>query len=174
MTNTLYELDYNLRQLDSLLSASQDEETLEILEDAKKVLLQNIEESAVEILTYNSDCLARAKHLKEEADRLERKAKALEKRSEFLKNLLKIHMQNTNQDKATFGIYDVALAKTPDKVVLTTDVEQWLPDDLCKITRTPDKTAIKNRMTDGKLTVTVDGKEIELAHLESSQTIRIK
>lgn len=174
MTNTLYELDYNLRQIDSLLSASQDEETLEILEDAKKVLIQDIEESAVDILTYISDCNARAKHLKEEANRLERKAKALEKRSDFLKNLLKVHMQSTNQEKATYGIYDVALVKTPDKVVLTDDVEQWLPDDLCKITRAPDKTAIKNRITDGKLVVTVDGKEIELAHLESSQTIRIK
>lgn len=174
MTNTLYELDYNLRQIDSLLTASQDEETLEILEDAKKVLLQDIEEKAVDILTYNSDCLARAKHLKEEADRLTRKAKSLEKRSEFLKSLLKFHLQSTNQDKATFGIYDVALAKTPDKVVLTDDVEQLLPDDLCKIIRTPDKTAIKSRMTDGKLTATIDGKEIELAHLESGTTIRIK
>lgn len=174
MTNTLYELDFNLRQIDSLLSASQDEETLEILEDAKKVLLQDLEEKAVDILTYNSDCIARAKHLKEEADRLTRKAKALEKRSDFLKNLLKFHMQTTNQNKATFGIYDVTLAKTPDKVVLTDDAEQWMPDNLCKITRTADKTAIKNSMVDGKLTVNIDGKEIELAHLESGTTVRIK
>lgn len=171
---TLYELDYNLRQLDALMTASQDETTLEILEDAKKILLQDIEEKAVDILTYMSDCSARAKHLKDEAERITNKAKALEKRAEFLKNLLKTHLQTTGQTKATYGNYDVALAKTPVKVVLTDDAEQLLPDDLCRITRTPDKTAIKEKMTDGKLIANIDGKEIELAHLETSETIRIK
>ena len=52
---TLYELDYNLRQIDSLLTASQNPETLEILDDAKKVLLHDIEEKAVDILTYLGD-----------------------------------------------------------------------------------------------------------------------
>lgn len=171
---TLYELDYNLRQLDALMTASQDETTLEILEDAKKILLQDIEEKAVDILTYMSDCSARAKHLKDEAERITNKAKALEKRAEFLKNLLKTHLQATGQTKATYGTYDVTLAKTPVKVVLTDDAEQLLPDDLCRITRTPDKTAIKEKMTDGKLIANIDGKEIELAHLETSETIRIK
>lgn len=171
---TLYELDYNLRQLDALMTASQDETTLEILEDAKKILLQDIEEKAVDILTYMSDCSARAKHLKDEAERITNKAKALEKRAEFLKNLLKTHLQATGQTKATYGTYDVTLAKTPVKVVLTDDAEQLLPDSLCKIVRTPDKTAIKENMTDGKLIANIDGKEIELAHLETSETIRIK
>lgn len=171
---TLYELDYNLRQLDALMTASQDETTLEILEDAKKILLQDIEEKAVDILTYMSDCSARAKHLKDEAERITNKAKALEKRAEFLKNLLKTHLQATGQTKATYGTYDVTLAKTPVKVVLTDDAEQLLPDSLCKIVRTPDKTAIKEKMTDGKLIANIDGKEIELAHLETSETIRIK
>ena len=142
---TLYELDYNLRQLDALMTASQDETTLEILEDAKKILLQDIEEKAVDILTYMSDCSARAKHLKDEAERITNKAKALEKRAEFLKNLLKTHLQATGQTKATYGTYDVTLAKTPVKVVLTDDAEQLLPDSLCKIVRTPDKTAIKEK-----------------------------
>lgn len=171
---TLYELDYNLRSLDALMTASQDESTLDILEDAKKVLIQDIEEKAVDILTYISDCTARANHLKDEAERITNKAKALEKRADFLKNLLKTHLQATGQQKATFGTYDISLAKTPVKVVLTDDAEQLLPDDLCKITRTPDKTAIKEKMTDGKLVATIDGQEIELAHLETSETIRIK
>lgn len=171
---TLYELDYNLRQLDSLLTATQDESTLEILDDAKKVLLQNIEEKAVDILTYISDCDARAKHLKEESARIANKAKALEKRTAFLKNLLLYHMQTTNQKKATYGTYDVTLSKTPDKVVLTNGEEQWLPDELCTVTRTPNKTAIKQHMIDGKLIANIDGQEIELAHLESTETIRIR
>lgn len=171
---TLYELDYNLRQIDSLLTASQNPETLEILDDAKKVLLHDIEEKAVDILTYLGDCKARAKHLKDEAARIDKKAKALERRAEFLKGLIKQHLQATNQDKATYGTYDVTLAKTPDRVVIDQGEEQWLPDDLCTVTRTPDKAAIKERMVDGKLTAVVDGKEITLAHLESDETIRIK
>lgn len=171
---TLYELDYNLRQIDALLSESQDEETLEILEETKQVLLPQIEERASDILTYIGDCTSRAKHLKEESARIAKKSKALEKRAEFLRNLIKYHMQTTNQDEATYGIYDVSLAKTPDKVVINAGEENWLPDELCVITRTPNKTAIKERMIDGKLTVVIDGKEIELAHTESDQTIRIK
>ena len=174
MNRTLYELDYNLRQLDSLLTASQDPETMEILEDARKILIQDIEEKAVDILTYVGDCQSRAKHLKEEAVRMATKAKALEKRVDFLKGLIKQHLQATKQTKATYGTYDVTLAKTPDKVVVDQGEEQWLPDDLCTITRVPDKAAIKNRMTDGKLTAVIDGKTITLAHLESDETIRIK
>lgn len=171
---TLYELDYNLRLLDSVMDEAQDEESLQILEEAKQTLLQDIEEKAVTILTYISDCQARAKHLKDEAARITKKAKALERRAEWLKNLLKTHLQQTNQDKATYGTYDVSLAKTPARVVIHQGEEQWLPDELCVITRTPDKTAIKARMEDGKLTTVVDGKTIELAHLETDQTIRIK
>lgn len=171
---TLYELDYNLRQLDSVMDQAQDEESLQILEDTKETLLQEVEEKAVTILTYIGDCQARAKHLKEEAARITKKAKALESRADWLKNLIKTHLQQTNQEKATYGTYDVSLAKTPVRVVIHQGEEQWLPDELCVITRTPDKMAIKAHMEDGKLTTIVDGKTIELAHLESDQTIRIK
>ena len=171
---TLYELDYNLRQIDSLITAAQDEESLDILEDAKKVLLQDIDEKAVDILTYMSDCTARAKHLKEEAIRLAKKSKALENRADWLKDLIKTHMQSTKQEKATYGTYDVSLAKTPDKVVLNNGEEQWIPDELCTITRVPNKTEIKKHMINGKLIANIDGQDIELAHLESDTTIRIK
>lgn len=170
---TLYELDYNLRQLDALLSESQDEETLEILEETKKVLLPQIEERASDILTYISDCTSRAKHLKEEAARITKKSKSLEKRADFLKGIIKQHMVDTKQKNATYGIYDVTLAKTPDRVVLADDATALLPDHLCTVTRTPSKEAIKALMKDGKFTVTIDGHEVELAHLESNETIRI-
>lgn len=171
---TLYELDYNLRQIDALLSESQDEETLEILESARATLLPQIEERASDILTYISDCTSRAKHLKEESARIAKKSKSLEKRAEFLTGLLKQHMQATNQKKATYGTYDVTLAKTPPRLVINTGDERWLPDELCTITRTPNKTAIKEIMNGDKLVVQVDGKFIEVAHLETDTSIRIK
>lgn len=171
---TLYELDYNLRQLDALLSESQDEETMEILEETKKVLLPQIEERASDILTYISDCTSRAKHLKEEAARITKKSKSLEKRADFLKGIIKQHMVDTKQKKATYGIYDVTLAKTPDKLVIHAGEECWLPDELCTVTRTPNKEAIKECMSGDKFVVHVDGKDITVAHLESDQTIRIR
>lgn len=177
MTTTLYELDYNLRQIDSLISSCQDEESLEILDDAKKVLLQDIEEKAVDILTYIGDCKARAAHLKTEAERIAKKVKALNKREEFLKNLLKYHMQTTGQDKTTWGTYDVTLAKTPDKLIVNESESVLFPPHLMVVHQFPDKTAIKAMMKaqgKDKLTVEIDGHEIELAHLESDETIRIK
>ena len=119
-----------------------------------------------------SDCEAKAEHLLAESKRIAKKAKILTARRDFLKNLIVEHLKQKNARTADYGTFTVTLAKTPDKVVI--DDEQWLPDDLCTITRTPSKTAIKDRMTDGKLVVTVDGREIELAHLESTESLRIK
>jgi len=171
---TLYELDYNLRQLDSVLSEAQDEETCQILESARTVLESQIEDKAVTILTYMSDCEARAEHLLAEAKRLTKKAKNLTVRRDFLKKLMVEHMRQKELPTAEYGTYTVTLTKTPARMVINDGEEQWLPDELCTITRTPNKTAIKNMMNGDKFVVQVDGKFIEVAHLETSETIRIK
>lgn len=171
---TLYELDYNLRQLDSVLSEAQDEETCAILEETRKTILDEIEEKAVTILTYMSDCEARAEHLMAESKRLAKKAKNLTVRRDFLKGLITEHLKQNNRSTAEYGTYTVTLAKTPARVVIADDAVALLPNHLCTITRTPSKEAIKALMTDGKFSVTIDGREVELAHLESSETIRIK
>lgn len=174
MSLTLYELDYNLRQLDSVLSEAQDEETCAILEETREVLLKEIEEKAVTILTYMSDCEAHAEHLMNESKRIAKKAKNLTARRDFLKSLITEHLKSQGASTREFGTYTVTLAKTPDRVVLTDDATALLPDHLCTITRTPSKSAIKELMKDGKFCVTIDGRDVELAHLESSETIRIK
>lgn len=171
---TLYELDYNLRQLDSVLSEAQDEETCEILEETRKVILDEIEEKAVTILTYMSDCEARAEHLMAESKRLAKKAKNLTVRRDFLKRLITEHLKSNNRSTAEYGTYTVSLTKTPDRLVINPGEERWLPDEVCTITRTPNKTMIKELMNGDTYTVTVDGKPIEVAHLESSETIRIR
>lgn len=171
---TLYELDYNLRQLDSVLSEAQDEETCQILQETRNTLLAEIEDKAVTILTYMSDCEARAEHLMEESKRMAKKAKILTARRDFLKNLITEHLKANNRSTADYGTFTVTLAKTPARVVINQGEEQWLPDDLCTITRTPNKTAIKEHMDGNTYTVMVDGKPIEVAHLESDTSIRIK
>lgn len=171
---TLYELDFNLRQLDSVLSEAQDEETCQILEETRKTILDEIEEKAVTILTYMSDCEARANHLAEESKRLAKKAKNLTVRRDFLKRLIVDHLKSKNVSTAEYGTYTVSLVKTPDRVVVNPGEEQWLPDECCTITRTPNKTMIKEFMNGNTYTVMVDGKPIEVAHLESGETLRIR
>jgi hypothetical protein len=174
MTNSLYELDYNLRLLDSVLAEAQDEETCEILEETRKTILDEIEEKAVTILTYMSDCEARAEHLMNESKRLAKKAKNLTVRRDFLKNLITYHLKEKNLSTVEYGTFTVTLSKTPARVVINSGEEQWLPDELCTITRTPNKTAIKEHMDGNAYTVIVDGKPVEVAHLETSETIRIR
>lgn len=177
MTTTLYELDFNLRQIDSLLSACQDEETMEILDEAKKVLLQDMDEKMVDIITYMQDCQAKIDRFKQEIERLTKKSQAINKRKEFLKKLIIEHMQATKQTKAEYGTFDVTLAKTPDKLVVNESESVLFPQHLMVTQQFPDKAAIKAMLKaqgKDKLTVEIDGKEIELAHLETSQTIRIK
>lgn len=177
MTTTLYELDFNLRQIDSLLSACQDEETMEILDEAKKVLLQDMDEKMVDIITYMQDCQAKIDRFKQEIERLTKKSQAINKRKEFLKKLIIEHMQATKQNKAEYGTFDVTLAKTPDKLVVNESESVLFPQHLMVTHQFPDKAAIKAMMKaqgKDKLTVEIDGKEIELAHLETSSTIRIK
>lgn len=174
MSTTLYELDYSLRLIDSLLSESQDEETTEILESAREQLVPQIEEKGLDIVTYIKDCANREEYLKKEAIRIAKKAKNLAVRQKFLKQLMIDHLKRTDRLSADYGTFTVALAKTPEKVVINEGEERWLPTDLCVVTRTPDKQAIKNAMVDGKLTVNIDGHDLVLAHLESDVTIRIK
>lgn len=174
---TLYELDYNLRQLDAMLDAAQDEETMEILESTKDSLMPEIETKMVDIITYIGDCAAKEERLKNEIGRLTRKTKALAKRRAFLKRLIIDHMKYTKQTKAEYGTYDVTLSKTPDKLVVNESESVLFPPHLMVVHQFPDKTAIKAMMKaqgKDKLTVEIDGHEIELAHLESDATIRIK
>lgn len=171
---TLYELDYNLRAIDAMLSEAQDEETSEILESVKQQLIPELEEKALDIITYIKDCANKEEYLKKEANRIAKKAKNLTVRREFLKKLLIDHLKRTDRSVADYGTFTISLAKTPDKVVINPGEEQWLPDDMCVVTRTPDKQAIKSAMVDGKLVANIDGHDVELAHMESDTTIRIK
>lgn len=176
MTEKLWEMNNQMMAIDSLLSENTDPETQEILESAKEQLSQDIESKMENILAYISECKARVDYLKKEEDRIAVKRKGIEKRIDWLKNLVFGQMKMTNRQRAEYGTWNVTVCKIPDKIVLTDDAEQWLPDNLCRISRIPNKTAIKDAMGDSKeLKVVVDGREIVVANIESGQqTIRIK
>lgn len=176
MSDTLWDMNNQMVAIDSLLSENTDPETQEILESAKEQLCQDIESKMENILGYIAECKARVDYLKKEEERIAVKRKGIEKRIDWLRNLVFGQMKSTNRQKAEYGTWNITVCKMPDKVVLTDDAEQWLPDNLCKITRTPDKKAIKDAMGNEKFyMVQVDGRNVMLATVESGQeTIRIK
>lgn len=172
----LWEMNQQMMAIDSLLSENTDPETLEILESAKEQLCQDIEDKMENILGYIAECKARVEYYKTEEERIANKRKGIEKRIDWLKGLVYSQMKSTNRQKAEYGTYNVSVVKTPDKVVVSDDAVEFLPDDLCRITRTPNKTAIKEKIgEDGVYKINVDGHEVVLASVQSgNETVRIR
>lgn len=168
----LYDLQENLINIDNIIESNTDAETMEILESAKEQILAEIGDKMENICEFIKECNAKVAFYKEEEKRIAAKRKILENKVEYLKGLMFGQMKLQNQTKAEYGTYTLSIAKTPEKVII--DDEMWLPDTMCNITKTPNKTAIKETMVDGKFVVNIDGKEIQVAHTESGETIRIK
>lgn len=168
----LYELQDQLVAIDDILEANTDIETQEILESAKEEILNAIDGKVENILGFMADCKAKAEQLKTEEERLAKKRKALENKAEYLKNMVYYFMKSTNQQKADFGTYSCTIAKTTPKIII--DDEHLIPAEFIKTTITVDKTALKQKMVDGKYIVTFDGVETQVAHTEESESLRIK
>lgn len=172
----LYEMTDQLLAIDNLLAEMTDPDTNEILQDARAQLLADIDEKCENILEYISHCKARMDYYKAEEERIAQKRKVLDKRVEYLKSMIMMSMKGTGKNKMDCGTYSVSIAKTPAKVVLTDDGDKFLPDEYCTITRTPNKTVIKEAMgSDKELRITFDGRELVLARLdESGESLRIR
>lgn len=168
----LYDEIEQLKTIDDMLEQMTDPETQEILSSAQDVLANETIETAENYLKYMDELKAKITYLKEQADRITKKARSAQKRYDWLKQAIEYYLRATGQNKQEIGTYTVSIRKNPPKVVI--DDEQWLPDDYCSIVRTADKTKIKDAMTDGKLVLTVDGREIQVAHTEQSESITIK
>lgn len=168
----LYEAMEQLKAIDELLEQMTDPETQEILSSAQEALANETVETAENYLKYMDELKAKIAYLKEQADRITKKARTAQKRYDWLKQAMEYYLRSTGENKKEIGTYTISIRKNPAKVII--DDEQWLPDAYCTITRTADKTKIKESMADGKLIVTVDGHEIQVAHTEQSETIAIK
>ena len=168
----LYEAMEQLKAIDELLEQMTDPETQEILSSAQEALANETAETAENYLKYMDELKAKIAYLKEQADRITQKARTAQKRYDWLKQAMEYYLRSTGENKKEIGTYTISIRKNPPKVII--DDEQWLPDDYYNIVRTADKTKIKEAMTDGKLVLTVDGKEIQAAHLEQSESISIK
>lgn len=168
----LYELQDQLVAIDNILESNTNPDTQDILESAREELLQAIDGKVENILNFMSDCKAKAEQLKAEEERLCKKRKALENKSEYLKNMIYWLMKSNNQQKAEYGTYSCTIARTTPKVII--DDENLLPAQFIKTTISVDKVALKSAMTDGKYVVSFDGVETQVAHTEENDCLRIK
>lgn len=165
----LYELQDQLVAIDNILADNTDPETEEILASAKNQILEQIDGKIENILSYINDCQTRAAQLREEAARLSKKRGSLDKKVEYLKNLICSVMKSNDVKRAEYGTYTVSVAKTPGRVVLDACDDAFLTK-YKRISWDIDKTLLKQDMVNGKLIV--DGKQ--LAHLEEGESIRIR
>lgn len=168
----LYDLQSQLVAIDDILENNTDQETQEILESAREELLQAVDNKIENILNFMADCKGKVEQLKAEEERIYKKRKALENKTEYLKNMVFWFMKSNNQQKAEFGTYNCTIAKTTPKIVI--DDEHLIPAEFIKTTISVDKTALKQKMTDGKYIITFDGVETQVAHTEESECLRIK
>lgn len=170
----LYEYQQQLLNIDTILENNTNQETQEILESAREELLKEIDGKVESLCEFISDLKARCEQLKQEEERLHQKRKVLENKTEYIKNMVMYFMKTNNKTKETFGNWDITIAKTAGKVVLDIDDED-IPMQYKNIAYTVNKTAIKQNMADGKLVVALDdGSQVQLAHLEESESLRIK
>lgn len=171
----LYELQEQLVQIDNILESNTNPETDEILESAKEQLLAEIDGNMENILNYISDCKAKADQLKAEEERLYKKRKAVERKIAYLKGLVFGQLKLSGENKSEYGTWAVSITKTPARVVLDACDDNF-PEKYKKYSWDIDKTALKNDMENDKLVIfdVASGKEIQLAHLESGETLRIK
>lgn len=165
----LYELQDQLVAIDEILAKNTDEETQEILESAKDEIITAIDGKIENILNYIADCKAKADQLRVETVRLVAKRTSLDKKADYLKNMLMWYMKSIDKKKESFGNWDITIAKTAGKVVLDACDDDF-PEKYKKYSWDIDKTALKNEMVDGQLII--DGKK--LAHIEQSDSLRIK
>lgn len=170
----LYEYQEQLVNIDTILENNTDPETQEILESAREELLKEIDGKVENLCDFISDLKARCDQLKQEEERLYKKRKVLENKAEYIRNIVMFFMKSNNKVKETFGNWDITIAKTAGRVVLDLDDDN-IPMQYKNVAYTVNKTAIKQNMADGKLVVALDdGSQVQVAHMEESESLRIR
>lgn len=172
----LYEITETLKNIDSVLESATDAETMEILESARESVLESADNKIENILEFIADCNAQVAKLDERLKVLAQKKKTLESKSKYLKSLVFAFMKDNNIQKETYGDYTCTVAKNPAKVVMTdvATAEQFLPREFLRVKTEFDLTAIKQAMFEDRLIIDVNGEQVEIAHLEQGESLKIK
>lgn len=161
----LYELTSDILELQDMLENELDDEQmlLDTLEGVQWEYEFKLEQYAKVIRNLEADVNA----IKTEVKRLTDKRRVLEGNIDRLKKYMFDSMKATNTPKVKGTVLTVAIQKNGGKLPIILDVDtSELPDDLVKITESPDLEAI------GKM---LDAGESPLAHYgERGESLRIK
>ena len=141
---------------------------LDVPLDEKATTLALLEESIEQkgkaigavLQSFDAQELALKAHL---AD-VQAKVKAIQNHRDRLKAYLKENMENCGIQKIESPFFVISLQKSPESVVV--DDEARIPDDYCKVTRSVDKSLVKQALKDGY--------DIPGCHLEAGTHIRIR
>lgn len=172
--NKVYELQEQLIRIDAILAENTDEETGEILEQAREQVLQEIGNNFEYVLDYIDDVKGKIEQIDNNIKRLQNRKKSIVNYVDFLKGLIFDQLKLQGIDKVEYGTWVVGTRKNTPKVVLDEASLRFLPYKYVKITYEPIKSLIKEDMTDGVFKVNVYGQDVEIAHLEQSESLVIK
>lgn len=150
---TLFNHAEEFKALNELLKTDEfNEETGEIInnDEAIKQLFEELALGLGDKLNnsqrYIIDTLSQADTLKSEAKRLNERAKVLANKADRVKGLMKDAIIATGVSKLKTDLFNFSIRVS--KSVQVTDVEE-LPREYVKMTRTANKTAIKEAILDG-------------------------
>ena len=156
---TIYELTGATAQLYELLSSGEiDEQTFNDTLEAMGVD-DKIDGCVKVIKQLEADRVS----LKEEAERLTKRAKAVENNAKRVRDSLVMYLQATEQKQVKTLLFTVS-QKTTQSVQIAEGAE--LPTEYLKVTTTADKTALKNAL--------LKGEHIDGVTLETKQSIQIR
>lgn len=165
----LYQLVEQYRSLEAL-DASEDL-PLEVIQDTLEGLTGELTVKATNVAKFILNCEAMAEAVENAADAMKARAQKIRRRSESIREYLRINMQASGISKIEATEFVLSLKKNPPSVIVTD--EAAIPEAF-KVTPVPppppvprpDKTAIKKAIQSG---ITVAG-----AHLEQAERLDIR
>lgn len=158
---SLYELTNEYVQAESdMIACGMDEQTIQ---DTLDGIVAPIEEKAINVAKFIGNMDMEIAGVEEAVKSMQERAKAMKSKRSSMISYLKRGMEGAKIDRLSCPYFELAIVNNPSRVVITGDV----PDELMvkKVTRTPDKKAIKAACEKGNL---------EYAHVEHSTRLRIK
>jgi hypothetical protein len=159
----LYEIGADLRALlDELTEA--EGELIGDLEARLNAAEGDMARKVDAVLAFAAERKAESVVCGTEAKRLTERARAADAHSDRLRDYVQRCMQAAGVTRVDGARFKAALQATPGRVVVTD--ASALPDYLMRVTREPDKTAIKNAL--------IVGEVLTGAHMETSVTLRVR
>lgn len=160
---TLYELTEEWQQLIAMMDDP--ELDPQVLQDTMEALEGELEDKVDGYGKVIREVEAQKAALKAEIDRLTARSRAIDKNLDRLKEAVKQAMIATDKPKIKTALFTFSVAKKPASVVVDKELNE-IPAFYQKVSYAVDKTKIKDALKAGE--------QLDFAHLEQGEALRIK